>query len=182
MTAQCREDTVTDDDERRAYRESTAGARPLKPDNRVPLSSPRPRPRARRRRAEEASVLQDSLRPQWLEGQHGEVWYARPGLPDRTVRNLRDGRYAVEAELDLHGMRRDTARGALKSFLAECGNCGIGCVRIVHGMGHRSGPAGPILKHAVQDWLTQWDDVLGFASAGPRRGGNGAVVALLRRR
>jgi DNA-nicking Smr family endonuclease len=170
-----------DDDERRAFRDSIAGARPLKPDNRAPHNKPLPKPRARWRRAEEASVLRDSMRAQWLEGMSGEVWYAQPAIPDRVLRHLREGRYSVEAELDLHGMRRDCARTELKSFLLECSRRGLACVRIVHGQGHRSGPDGPVLKSAVQLWLTQWNSVLAFASAGPRRGGNGAVVALLRR-
>lgn len=173
---------MKDDDERRAFRELTAGVRPLKPDNRAPLDRPRPKARARQRQAEHASVLDESLRAQWLEGLHGEVWYAQPRLPERALRRLREGRYSVEAELDLHGMTRANARTELKSFLTECARRGLGCVRIVHGMGHRSGPAGPVLKDAVQTWLTQWDDVLGFASAGARRGGNGAVLVLLRRR
>ena len=173
---------MNDSDERRAYRESTAGARPLKPDNRAQLTTPAPKPRARQRRADESSVLAESMQARWLEGLHGEVWYARPALPQSSLRRLRDGRYSVEAELDLHGMTRDKARSELKAFLSECALRGIGCVRIVHGMGHRSGPAGPVLKNAVQTWLTQWDAVLGFASAGARRGGNGAVLVLLQRR
>ena len=173
---------MSNDDERRAFLESTAGARPLKHDNRARLEKPRPKPSAHRRRADEAAVLRDSLRAQWLEGLHGEVWYARPQLAERALRRLRAGAYSVEAELDLHGMTRAAAREELKGFLVECARRQIGCVRIVHGKGHRSGPNGPVLKEAVQSWLTQWDDVLGFASAGPRRGGNGAVVALLRRR
>lgn len=173
---------MSDDDERRAFHEATAGTRPLKPDNRAELRGPRPTPRARRRRAEESSVLRESMRAQWLEGLHGEVWYGAPGLPARSLRRLRDGQYSVEAELDLHGLTRDKARNELRAFLAECARREIGCVRIVHGIGNRSGPGGPVLKNAVQSWLTQWDDVLGFASAGARRGGNGAVLALLRRR
>ena len=176
------ENTIMDDDERRAWRDSIQGVRPLKPDNRAVLQRQLPRPKARQRRDEDARVLRDSLRAQWLEGLHGEVWFAQPSLPERALRRLREGRYSVEAELDLHGMRRDAARAELKAFLAECTRRGIGCVRIVHGKGQRSGPDGPVLKNAVQTWLTQWSDVLGFASAGPRRGGNGAVIVLLRRR
>jgi DNA-nicking Smr family endonuclease len=177
-----KEDTVNDDDERRAYGESTTGARPLKPDNRVPLTKPRPKPRARQRQADDASVLNESMRAQWLEGLHGEVWYSRPTVPERALRRLRDGRYSIEAELDLHGMTRSTARAQLRAFLVECARRELGCVRVVHGTGNRSGPDGPVLKNAVQIWLTQWDDVLAFASAGARRGGNGAVLVLLRRR
>lgn len=173
---------MSNDDERRAFLESTAGARPLKHDNRARLEKPLPKPSARRRREDDAAVLRDSLHAQWLEGLHGEVWYARPHLPERALRRLRAGQFSIEAELDLHGMTRAAARCELKAFLGECARRQIGCVRIVHGKGHRSGPGGPVLKDAVQAWLTQWDDVLGFASAGPRRGGNGAVLVLLRRR
>ena len=173
---------MSNEDERRAFRKATAGARPLKPDNRVPASRPPPRPSARRRREDDAAVLRDSLRAHWLEGLHGEVWYARASLPERTLRRLRAGEFSIEAELDLHGMTRAAARAQLRQFLVECARRRIGCVRIIHGKGRRSGPGGPVLKEAVQTWLTQWDDVLGFASAGPRQGGNGAVVALLRGR
>jgi DNA-nicking Smr family endonuclease len=173
---------VSDDDDAGAFRQAIDGVRPLKPDNRAPRDRRLPKPRARRRREEVADVLRDSLRGQWLEGLHGEVWYAQPTLPARALQRLRAGRYSVEAELDLHGMTRAAAREELRRFLVECARRQLGCVRIIHGKGHRSGPDGPVLKDAVQSWLTQWDDVLGFASAGPRRGGNGAVLALLRRR
>jgi len=173
---------VSDDDELHAFRDAVEGVRPLKSDNRAQLKRPSPQPRARRRREETASVLRDSMRAQWLEGLHGEVWFAQPTVPARALRRLRAGQYSVEAELDLHGMTRAAARNELRQFLVECARRQLGCVRIVHGMGHRSGPDGPVLKEAVQSWLTQWDDVLAFASAGPRRGGNGAVLALLRRR
>ena len=173
---------MSDEEERSAWLRSTTGTRPLKPDNRAPLERRRPPPRARHRRAENASVMRDSLKARWLEGLHGEVWFAQPTLPERAVRRLRSGEYSVEAELDLHGLSRSAARAELRDFLSECARRQIGGVRIIHGTGHRAGPDGPVLKDAVQGWLTQWDDVLGFASAGPRRGGNGAVLALLRRR
>jgi DNA-nicking Smr family endonuclease len=173
---------VSDDEELHAFRNAVEGVRPLKSDNRAQLDRRMPKPRARWRREETASVLRDSMRAQWLEGLHGEVWFAQPGVSTRALRRLRAGQYSVEAELDLHGMTRAAARNELRQFLVECARRQLGCVRIVHGKGHRSGPDGPVLKEAVQSWLTQWDDVLAFASAGPRRGGNGAVLALLRRR
>jgi len=51
----------------------------------------------------------------------------------------------------------------------------------VHGKGLRSGPRGPVLKHAVNTWLRKVDAVLAFASAPRRDGGTGAVYVLLRR-
>jgi DNA-nicking Smr family endonuclease len=173
---------MTDDEERRAFLDAIRDVRPLKESNRVAPKPKRPTPKARSRRAADAAVLVDSLRGHWLEGLQGEVWFARPHLPDRILRRLRSGQYSIEAELDLHGLTRNGARSAVRDFLRECANQHVGCARIIHGKGSRSGPGGPVLKEAVQNWLTQWDEVLGYASAGPRHGGNGAVIVLLRRR
>jgi len=53
------------------------------------------------------------------------------------------------------------------------------CVRVVHGKGLRSGPRGPVLKHAVNVWLRKVDAVVAFASAPRQDGGTGAVYVLL---
>ena len=78
-------------------------------------------------------------------------------------------------------MRLDQARAELQEFLRECITRRIASVRVIHGKGSRSGPDGPILKPSVHHWLSLWDEVLAFASAQPRHGGNGAVYVLLRR-
>ena len=54
------------------------------------------------------------------------------------------------------------------------------CVRVIHGKGLRSGPAGPVLKHAVSDWLARIDSVAAFATARPEDGGTGALYVLLK--
>jgi DNA-nicking Smr family endonuclease len=77
-------------------------------------------------------------------------------------------------------MTKLKAQRALHEFLVECARRNLGCVRIIHGKGMRSGPGGPVLKDSVRLWLTQWDEVLAYASAGHRRGGDGAVCVLLR--
>ncbi len=84
-------------------------------------------------------------------------------------------------EIDLHGLTALQAREALRQFLAEAVQRGLGCVRVVHGKGLRSGPRGPVLKHAVNTWLRKVDAVLAFVSAPRRDGGTGAVYVLLAR-
>ena len=74
------------------------------------------------------------------------------------------------------------AKLALRAFIDESMDRGIGCVRVIHGKGLGSGPGGPVLKMHVQGWLARWDEVLGFVTARARDGGSGAVYVLLRRR
>jgi DNA-nicking Smr family endonuclease len=165
------------------FRAAAAGARPVT-TRRVSLRKPPPAPSARFRRRDELEVLQESLRlgPEALELESGEeLTFRRPQISEAVFRKLRRGRFAIKAELDLHGMTGDEAREALREFLAESIDAGIPCVRIVHGKGLRSGPRGPVLKASVNRWLRQWDEVLAFVSAPARDGGTGAVYVLLRR-
>jgi DNA-nicking Smr family endonuclease len=171
-------------DERSTFREAMLGVTPLRRQNRVPSSRPQPAAKARFRRAALMSVLEDSLRGEGelLEQAGGEVEFRRNGIGGETLRRLRRGRFAVTDEIDLHGLTRAEAEEALKTFIAACLAHGHGCVRVVHGKGSGSGPGGPVLKYAVQEWLARCGDVLAFASADRRHGGSGAVYVLLRRR
>lgn len=170
------------DDDRSAFRRAMDGVRPLKRRNRVEPAHKRPPPKARMRRAAHSALLEESLDGEFSEHARGEVEFRRESIPLGTVRRLGRGEFALDAEIDLHGMRRSEAERALKAFVAECVASGDGCVRIVHGKGSRSGPGGPVLKDAVHEWLSRWNDVLAFSSADRRHGGSGAVYVLLRRR
>jgi DNA-nicking Smr family endonuclease len=148
----------------------------------VALARVRPPAVARHSRAARLAVLDESLNGTLHALPGGELTFTRPGIGERTLRRLRAGRYSIAAEIDLHGMTRAEAHEALKEFLAESARLGLGCVRVIHGKGSRSGPEGPVLKHAVHEWLARWRDVLAFSSAHARHGGTGAVYVLLRRR
>jgi len=106
--------------------------------------------------------------------------FCRGSVPPRTWRRLRKGQLPVEEELDLHGFRVDAARGALASFLAECGQRDRRCVRVITGKGFGSRSSTPVLKAQVDRWLRLRDEVLAFCSTIARDGGTGAVYVLLR--
>jgi DNA-nicking Smr family endonuclease len=169
-------------DEQSAFRREMRDVTPLKPRDRVAPRSSKPTAKARHSRAARLAVLDDSLHGELIEQSSGDIQFCRPGVPGHALRQLRSGCFSVGAEIDLHGLTRLEAQQALKDFLSECAALGLGCVRVIHGKGSRSGPAGPVLKHAVHGWLTRWDDVLAFTSALTRHGGTGAVYVLLRRR
>ncbi|MEW7998091.1 MAG: Smr/MutS family protein [Candidatus Thiodiazotropha endolucinida] len=115
------------------------------------------------------------------EVETGEVLdFARPGVQQRVMHNLRRGYLEIGAELDLHGLTVRYARDDLNRFLKTCQDRDIRCVRIIHGKGYRSEGKQPILKQKLNLWLRQRDDVLAFTSATRKDGGTGAAYVLLR--
>jgi DNA-nicking Smr family endonuclease len=170
------------DDDRKAFAEATRGVKRLRPSDRARLEKPRPKPKARQTRAARAAILEQSLDGPPASDSAGDAAFRRDSVASRTFTRLRRGEFAIEAEIDLHGMRLAEAQAELKAFLSECAARGLGCVRIIHGKGARSGPGGPILKPSVHHWLTRIDQVSAFVSAQPRHGGSGAVYVLLKGR
>jgi len=110
----------------------------------------------------------------------GGTAFVRGDVAPDTARNLRRGQWRAGAELDLHGLRVEQARHALLSFLDECQEHGIRCVRIVHGKGYNSEGLEPVLKDKARTWLVQKAEVMAFSEAPEREGGAGALLVLLR--
>lgn len=149
-----------------------------------PPSSPKPKPEPRQTAVDSARVMSDSLSDEFdpIDAQTGEeLLFARPGIQKQILRKLRQGKYATERELDLHGMRVEEARQALAIFLNQCRDNGIRCARIIHGKGLGSHQKQPVLKGKTNHWLQQRNEVLAFCSARPIDGGTGAVYVLLKR-
>ena len=125
------------------------------------------------------SGVSDGTEVAHLLSEGGTAFVRSDAAPD-TARNLRRGQWPAGAELDLHGLRVEQARHAVLSFLDECLEHGIRCVRIVHGKGHGSQGLEPILKDKVRTWLVQKNEVMAFSQASEREGGSGALLVLLR--
>jgi DNA-nicking Smr family endonuclease len=70
-----------------------------------------------------------------------------------VLARLRRGQWSIQAQIDLHGLRRDEAREQLGSFLHQALQRGQRCVRVVHGKGLGSPGREPVLKAKVQRWL-----------------------------
>ncbi|TAN48026.1 MAG: DNA mismatch repair protein MutS [Methylococcaceae bacterium] len=107
--------------------------------------------------------------------------HRRSGAQQRVMHRLRQGRFAIERDLDLHGATVMEARRLLPGFLARAQSDGVRCVRIIHGKGYRSPEQRPVLKSLLDQWLPQCGEVLAYCSALPKHGGTGAVYVLLRR-
>ena len=108
--------------------------------------------------------------------------FRRPGIGPDVVRKLRRGVWAIQGQLDLHGLRRDAARERSPPSCATPNAHGLRCVRVVHGKGNGSPGREPVLKGKVRSWLVQRSEVLAFVQARATEGGSGALVVLLRPR
>lgn len=147
----------------------------------------RPPPWPRQREADEHAALDESLSDPVgevavtlaLEGGDAAA-YVRLGVAANALRDLRRGRWVVQAQLDLHGHTRDAARFGLVEFLHEADRQDWRCVRIIHGKGLGSPRKQPVLKGLVQHWLAQRQEVLAFCQAPSHDGGAGALLVLLR--
>ncbi len=105
--------------------------------------------------------------------------FRRPGVGPDVVTRLRRGHWALQGEIDLHGLRREEAREQLAAFVREASRRGARCVRVVHGKGHGSPGRRPVLKAKVQRWLAQCAEVIAFTQASGPQGGAGALIVLL---
>lgn len=171
------------DDDDDLFRRTMSDAKPLRSEPRVDRPRKKPPARARFRRADDRAVLDESLdNPiEELEQNSGETLrFQRPSVGRTTMRMLTRGSYAIQAEIDLHGMTLAEARPRLERFLERCAMNDKLCVRIVHGKGLGSGTRGPVLKQAVDRWLRRVKFVLAFTSARQVDGGTGAVYVLLK--
>jgi DNA-nicking Smr family endonuclease len=114
------------------------------------------------------------------DDRHGdEIAFRRDGVQDSVMRKLKRGEYRVEDVCDLHGLRVDEAKAALREFLAESLARRLRCVRVIHGKGMNPGPRGPVIKTAVNMILRKTGPVLAFTSARRVDGGTGAINVLL---
>jgi DNA-nicking Smr family endonuclease len=112
-------------------------------------------------------------------------------LNRQTARQLERGRLAVDARLDLHGMRQRDAHGALRRFLKSAQRKGHRHVLVITGKGAEIDARRPfyvaeergVLRQAVPHWLSQPDlaqVVISYAEAPRRLGGEGALYVRLR--
>lgn len=138
---------------------------------------------ARQRERDEAAVMLEAISDEFdveslLDTDEG-LSFRRPGIGAEVVRKLRRGVWAIQAQLDLHGLRRDEAREQLALFVHEARLRGLRCVRVIHGKGNGSPGREPVLKGKVRAWLVQKKDVIAFTQARASDGGAGALLVLL---
>ena len=106
--------------------------------------------------------------------------FRRAGVQHGVYKQLRLGRYTIDARLDLHRMTVEQARQSVYQFVRDCIAHDIRCALVAHGKGEgRKNPA--VLKSYLAHWLPQMSEVLAFHSAQKQHGGAGASYLLLKK-
>lgn len=164
-------------------RAALQGINPIR-HTRIELETPKPRPHPIQHERDEQAALAESIyapTPLELRLEGGdELYYLKEGTPRSVLRDLRRGRWVVEAQIDLHGATRDQARDILAEAMAQWRKRGVRTVRIIHGKGLGSPGKDPVLKKLVAGWLMNYDDVVAYCQARVHDGGAGALIVLLR--
>ena len=165
------------------------GVAPLKEGERKTVVRPRAQPtvgQLRRRRDAVAKGREENDRNQLTFGEIERVnpfdvlAWKKDGVQPRVFRRLAQGKYPIEATLDLHQRTVKEARDDVFRFIRSSSRNGFRSVVIVHGRGDRSDDPAK-LKSYVAHWLVQLADVIGFHSAPRRDGGTGATFVLIRK-
>lgn len=172
------------DDEENDYalfRQHVADVRPLA-SKRVTHKRPKPKARAIKREEDDKEVmssLMESLHDLADIELGDELFYARSDLPGNIIKKLKQGKFSIQDQLDLHQMDRHAAQQSILMFIEEMGRKNKRCIRIIHGKGLGSGHKGPVLKQVTNKVLQKHPNVLAFCSAKAVHGGTGAVYVLL---
>lgn len=114
------------------------------------------------------------------------------GLDRQTSRRLDKGALAIEARIDLHGMRQREAHSALRKFLHWARGKDYRHVLVITGKGSARAEersfydeeARGVLRQSVPHWLAHGDLaplIVSFSEAPRRLGGEGALYVRLRR-
>jgi DNA-nicking Smr family endonuclease len=162
-------------------------ARPLDKSRAAPsVSAPKPRAKAPAKENKPLSKPAPKPAAKPAPAARGEA------LTRQTARQLEKGSLAVEARLDLHGMRQRDAHAALRKFLKSAHGKGHRHVLVITGKGAPADDSRPfyegsergVLRQAVPHWLSQPDlahVVISYSEAPRRLGGEGALYVRLRR-
>lgn len=182
-------DLQEDLDDEELFRRAMAEVKPISGRRKSIERHPRRPLRRVDPEAEDLALLEEFVRGEgdlvfeWSQtGEHLEG--APQGCSRVVMKKLRRGKYALQAELDLHGLDRSQARQELDRFIQECCRRELTCVRVIHGKGNNSPGNVSILKKYLPFWLSSRRlsrFIVAYTSARPVDGGIGAVYILLRK-
>ena len=170
-----------------SFRDAMSDVKPIKKQDRVQakkIETSTPGKELRRRAAvTEQQPQSDELWGDYVKpvSPHDILEFKRPGIQHGVYKNLRLGKYPIDARLDLHRLSVDQARSAVSLFVKDCIANDIRCALVTHGKGVGRQPQPALLKSCVNHWLPQLEQVLAFHSAQRHHGGVGATYILLKK-
>lgn len=109
------------------------------------------------------------------------ISYKQDGIQEGVFKNLRLGKYPIEARLTLTQSTIEVAREALFNKITLCFKQGTRVLLVQHGMGLNSKPVAGKLKSYLNMWLPEFAEVIAYHSAHVSHGGLAATYVLLKK-
>ncbi|ASJ96717.1 DNA endonuclease SmrA [Shewanella marisflavi] len=103
----------------------------------------------------------------------------KEGVQGQVFKLFRQGKYEVQADLDLKGIALPRARELLYDFVVNSQQAGFRNLIVIHGTGVNNQPFPAKLKSCVTAWLEEIQGVQAFHSAPKIWGGAGAMMVML---
>lgn len=177
---------MTDDED--FFLQAMQGVKKIEQKQKADLKQPHTTTEAQMLRQQSATHIPAHSNPNHLQHYnveriqpHDAIGFKGHGIQDSVYRKLRQGKYPIDARLDLHRMTIDTARERVFSFISDCVKYDLRTVLILPGKGDRNIEDPAVLKSHLVHWLPQLADVMAYHTAQPNDGGTGAMYVLLRK-
>ncbi|WAT02468.1 DNA endonuclease SmrA [Rouxiella chamberiensis] len=107
--------------------------------------------------------------------------YKHDGVQQGVLDKLRNGKYPLEASLNLLRKPVETCRQELFSFFLQARAQNLRTLLVVHGRGRHEQSHANIVRSYIAKWLKQLDDVQAFSVAQGKDGGAGACYIALKK-
>lgn len=164
-----------------------ADVRPLKTDDKLHFgvsATDDETARLRRANADTDERLESlSINPAELDPCRADdvLEFAREGVQDAVLKQLRLGRYEAKTREDFRGLKLADARARLLELIDAAMYRGERNLLLISGKGGGSGALVALIKSALNTWLKQLPEVQAFHSATREEGGSGAFYVMLRK-
>lgn len=109
------------------------------------------------------------------------IWFKQDGVQDLVFKNLRLGKYGVDARLNVQHMNLEQAHKAVFEFINECHDKGVRSVLLRHGKSENKRPFSGFMKSYLNVWLQQMPAIIAFHSSQPQHGGVASTYVLLKK-
>ncbi|WP_342804714.1 DNA endonuclease SmrA [Alteromonas sp. M12] len=131
----------------------------------------------------ELNLAQNHLSTEYVEplDPYDHLIYKKSGVQEGVFKNLRLGKYKIDATLNMQQYKFEQARQALFETVLQSQQKGIRTLLVKHGIGLNSQPFPAFLKSYVYKWLQQMPQVLAFHTAQKHHGGVASVYVLLKK-
>ena len=140
---------------------------------------------AARRDAAQQSKTKDSnfLSDEFVEplGPFDPVEYKKDGIQQGVYKRLKQGRYPIDAALNLHKRPVDVCRREVFNFIEDCYKHDIRVALISFGKGTTAESLPCVVKSYLARWLPEFPQVIAVNSAHKSHGGSSAVYVLLKK-